>query len=207
MPLQADLYLDRVDIDGYVPGATCDVCHVRSREEFVERLRAGRICEGMCPHWPAERVAAFRLALEAGEMLPTVPSIDVPRPADVGAVGLNEPGRDAPLLVTSNSQLTHEVLLAVLGTVTRPVWLLSVETGGNTVDMSMVYRTLTADAVARAWADAGEPAGPLPRGWTGTVVLPGLAEPIGGPLAERLGRRVEVGPICAAELPLYLLTS
>lgn len=205
MPLHADLYLDRIDVDRYTGGPMCDICHVDSREAFVERLREGRICEGVCPHWPADRVAAFRMALEAGETLPTVPSLDVPRPTDVGAIALNAPGQDAPLLVTSNSQLTHEVLLAVLATVTTPVWLLTVDTGGNTVDMSMVYGTLTAERVATALTTTREPTGPIPREWCGPAILPGLARSIAEPLAGRIEHRVQVGPICAAELPLYLL--
>ena len=33
--------------------------------------------------------------------------------------------------------------------------------------------------------------------------LPGLAEALAAPVSEMLGRPVEVGPICAAELPLF----
>ncbi|MBN1347305.1 MAG: hypothetical protein JXQ73_31735 [Phycisphaerae bacterium] len=200
MPLNADLYLDRIDLARYAREETCDVCHVDSMDELVARLRSGRICSGKCPHWPPERVEAFRLALDAGKLLPTIPSLDLPRPAETGLFDLNEPAPDSPLLVTGNSQLTHEVLLAVLATTTAPMWMLSVDTGGNTVDMSLVYKTLTPDAVAAALRedDRISPASPT------RIILPGLAEPIAQPLAQALGRPVETGPICAAELPLFL---
>jgi len=200
MPLHADLYVDKIDLDRHIGGATCDVCRVASPGEFIERLRSGQIRSGECPHWSAERIEAFRYALDAGETLPTIPSLEVPRPAEVGLFDLNEPTHDSPLLVTGNSSLTHEVLLAVLSTATAPMWMLSVETGGHTVDMSMVYRTLTAEGVARAVA--GEER--LADTFVGRVILPGLAGPLAEPLSALLGPRVEVGPICAAELPLFM---
>ncbi len=203
MPLHADLYLDRVDLGRYAKGPSCSVCHVDSLDELIERLRAGRVCAGQCVHWPPWRVEAFRMAVNSGDPLPTIPSIDVPRPTVVGVIDLNGPGPESALLVTSNSQLTHEVLLAVLSTTTLPVWLLSVDTGGNTVDMSLVYKTLTPQAVADGLAAATEPNGPLPTGFSGRILLPGLAGPMAPALSDLLGREVEVGPICAAELPLF----
>jgi len=202
MPLHADLYLDRIDLDRYAPGETCQVCRVDSLGELVERLRGGQICAGACPHWPAERVEAFQYALQAGEVLPQIPSLDVPRPADVGLFDLNDPMADAPLLVTGNSRLTHEVLLAVLSTTTAPMWMLSVDTGGHTVDMSLVYKILTPDAIVRAIQTDGRLAG----GPTGRVILPGLGTSLAEELSAGLHRPVEVGPICAAELPLFFGT-
>ena len=76
--------------------------------------------------------------------------------------------------------------------------MLSVDTGGHTVDMSLVYKTLTPQAVAAAIGAGGSSADAL----TGRIILPGLAENLAAPVSEMLGRPVEVGPICAAELPL-----
>lgn len=200
MPLHADLYVDKIDLDRHVGGQTCRICRVASLDELVERLRSGQISAGKCPHWSAERIEAFRYALDAGESLPTIPSLEVPRPAEVGLFDLNEPTHESPLLVTGNSSLTHEVLLAVLSTATAPMWMLSVDTGGHTVDMSMVYRTLTTEGVARAMAGEDR----LGDAFVGRVILPGLAEPLAEPLSALLGPHVELGPICAAELPLFL---
>ena len=200
MPLYADLYLDRIELDRHAGTETCEVCRVDSLEELVERLRSGRFCPGQCPHWPRERIEAFQMAIDAGNVLPAIPSLSVPRPTEAGLFELNGPTAASPVLVTGNSQLTHEVLLAVLSTMTMPTWMLSVETGGHTVDMSLVYRTLTPEAIAGALGAADSPAQEL----TGPVILPGLAEALAAPVSELLGRPVEVGPICAAELPLFL---
>jgi acetyl-CoA decarbonylase/synthase complex subunit gamma len=200
MPLHADLYLDRIDLTRYADTETCQVCRVDSLEELLDRLRSGQFCPGQCPHWPRERVDAFRLAIDAGRSLPAVPSLTVPRPTETGLFELNGPAADSPVLITSNSQLTHEVLLAVLSTTTAPVWMLSVDTAGHTVDMSLVYGTLTPQSIAHALQADDSPAEKL----TGPFILPGLAESLAAPTSETLGCEVEVGPICAAELPLFL---
>jgi len=199
MPLYADLYLDRVDLARYAASETCRICHVDSLDQLVDRLRSGQICPGQCPHWPPERVAAFHYAIHANEHLPTIPSLDVPRPTDAGLFDLNGPTPDSPVLVTGNSRLTHEVLLAVLSTTTAPMWMLSVDTAGHTVDMAMVYKTLSCEAIASALRADDRPA----DAFTGRIILPGLAAPLAEPLSDLLGRTAKVGPVCAAELPLY----
>ena len=202
MPLHADLYLDRINLNRHLGAQTCQICRVDSLEELIQRLRAGEICPGKCVHWPRERVEAFLAALDAGKTLPTIPSLDVPRPTEAGLFDLNGPTADSPLVITGNSRLTHEVLLAVLSTTTRAVWMLAVDTGGHTVDMSLVYRTLT----PRAIVDAVEAARPPAHDLRGRIILPGLAESLAAPVSDLLGHPVEVGPVCAAELPLFFMS-
>ncbi len=200
MPLHADLYLDRIDLARHAPAATCEVCHVGSLDELLDRLRSGRIAGGQCAHWPRERVEAFRTAIDAGETLPNIPSLDVPRPVEAGPLELNEPTPDSPVLITGNSRLTHEVLLAVLSTTSAPMWMLAVDTAGHTVDMSLVYKTLSAAPIADAIRTGGS------ADFTGRIILPGLADSLAAPVSELLDRPIETGPICAAELPLFLGT-
>ena len=194
MPLHADLYLDRIDLHRYVDTEMCRVCQVDSLEDLLDRLRSGQLKSGRCPHWPRERVEAFRLALDAGQALPVIPSLDIPRPIEPGALALNGATAEAPVLVTGNSQFTQEVLLAVLSTTIAPMWMVSVDTGGYTIDMSLVFETLTPAAIARALQGDD---------FAGRIILPGLAQALAGPVSEILDRSVEVGPVCAAELPLF----
>ena len=204
MPLYADLYLGQIDLTRHAGPETCQVCKVDSLAELLDRLRSGRICGGQCVHWPRQRVEAFRTAIDAGGVLPAVPSLDIPRPTDAGLFELNDPTPDSPVLITGNSQLTHEVLLAVLSTTAAPMWMVSVDTGGHTVDMSMVFKTLTPEAVAAALgANESADHDPRIRDLSGRIILPGLAESLAARVSELIGRPVEAGPICAAELPLY----
>ena len=139
------------------------------------------------------------MAIDTGEVLPRIPSLTVPQPAEAGLFEVNGPTAASPVLITGNSRLTHEVLLSVLSTTTAPTWMVSVDTGGHTVDMSLVYKTLTPEAIANALqADASRAYDPA-----GRIILPGLAEGLAAPVSEMLGRPVEIGPICAAELPLF----
>jgi hypothetical protein len=199
MPIHADLYLDRIDLTRYLGTETCQVCRVDSLSELVDRLRSGQFRRGQCPHWPRERVEAFQMAIDAGKVLPQTPALDVPRPAGVGPFDVNGATTVSPVLITGNSRLTHEVLLSVLSTTTAPMWMVSVDTGGHTVDMALVYKTLTPKAIADAVrADESEA-----EDFRGRIILPGLAEKLAAPVSELLGRPVEVGPVCAAELPLF----
>jgi len=199
MPLEADLYLDRIDLTRYVETETCQVCRVDSLAELLDRLRSGQLCGGQCPHWPRERVEAFRMAINAGRALPTIPSLEVPSPTEAGLFDLNGPTAASPVLITGNSRLTHQVLLAVLSTTTAPMWMVSVDTGGHTVDMSLVYGTLTTEAIAGALRAEDS----RTRRLAGRIILPGLAEGLAAPVSRMLDRPVEVGPVCAAELPLF----
>jgi CO dehydrogenase/acetyl-CoA synthase gamma subunit (corrinoid Fe-S protein) len=199
MPLHADLYLGRIDLARYAGAETCQICRVDSLSELLDRLRSGRLRPGQCPHWPRERVEAFRMAIDAREALPPIPSLDIPLPTEAGLLDLNGPTAGSPVLVTGNSRLTQEVLLAVLSTTTAPMWMLPVDTGGHTVDMSLVYKTLTAEGIADALRGDDSRAHDL----AGRIILPGLAEALAGLVSEMLDRPVEVGPICAAELPLF----
>lgn len=203
MPLHADLYLDRIDLAQHAGTETCRVCRVDSLDELLKRLRSGRLAGGQCPHWPRQRVEAFRTAIDAAAVLPAVPSLDVPRPTDVGPMELNGPTGVSPALITGNSRLTHEVLLAVLSRTSAPMWMVSVDTLGHTVDMSLVFRTLTAEAIAGALGSGGPAAERFAGRFAGRIILPGLAESLARGVSELLGRAVEVGPVCAAELPLF----
>jgi CO dehydrogenase/acetyl-CoA synthase gamma subunit (corrinoid Fe-S protein) len=118
---------------------------------------------------------------------------------EAGLFDVNGPTAVSPVLITGNSRLMQQVLLSVLSTTTSPMWMLSVDTGGHTVDMSLVYRTLTPEAIANA-IQSGDPSA---DNFARRIILPGLAETLTGPVADLVGCPVEVGPICAAELPLF----
>jgi len=138
-------------------------------------------------------------AARPDEILPEVEVLQLPNPGPTGLTPINRPEEDSPILVSGNSRLTIEVLSAVLSTTLSPFWYLVVDTDGHTVDMAMVYEVLTAERVVQG----------LIREKTSQVApksalfLPGLAAPIRDNLAEQSGRSVTVGPVCAAELPLF----
>ena len=145
------------------------------------------------------RFLSLLWAAKPDEILPEVEVLQLPNPGPAGLFPINQPEKNSPILVTGNSKLTGEVLTAVLSTTVSPFWYMVVDTDGHTVDMAMVYEALTAERVmqilAREKADQIAP--------ESTLFLPGFAATIRDNLAEQSGRTVTVGPLCAAELPLF----
>ena len=138
-------------------------------------------------------------AAKPNEILPEVEVLQLPNPGPTGLFPINQPEKNSPILVSGNSKLTSEVLTAVLSTTVSPFWYLVVDTDGHTVDMALVYEVLTAERVVQMLSrekvnQIAPKAG---------LFLPGLAAPLQDHLAEQSGRSVTVGPVCAAELPLF----
>lgn len=199
MAPNANLYFDEMELGKYCPGEVCELCKVDSFDEFLQRLKSGQLKGGACPHWSSSRIEAFRIAVEANDFVRPVPMLDVPRPTDPGVLELNDPGPDAPVLVTGNSQLTQSVVLSVLSLATGPMRLLTVDVRGHTVDMALIFKEFTAERVRSAFDDFGVDSASASR-----IILPGLAAGIMPELASLLGRALEIGPICAAEIPLHM---
>lgn len=196
--LRADLYETSIKMDSYVLATDCRACGFHSRAEFLESLRAGRLKPSQCK-LAKMRFLQLLWAARPTEILPEVEVLQLPNPGPTGLFPINQPERDSPILVSGNSKLTSEVLTAVLSRTVSPFWYLVVDTDGHTVDMAMVYEALTAERVVqmldREQVDQIAPGA--------TLFLPGLAAPIQEYLAEQSGRSVTVGPVCAAELPLF----
>jgi len=196
--LRADLYEGKIEIESYISPNDCRACGFFSREEFLEKLRSGRLKPSHCK---MARMRFFSLlwAVKPDEILPEVEVLQLPSPGPTGLFPINQPGKDSPILVSGNSKITGEVLTAVLSTTLSPFWYLVVNTDGHTVDMAIVYKVMTAERVmqeiSRENADQIAP--------ESTLFLPGYASAIQDDLIEQSGRHIKVGPVCAAELPLF----
>jgi CO dehydrogenase/acetyl-CoA synthase gamma subunit (corrinoid Fe-S protein) len=198
--IHADLYLQRIDFLRYLPGSDCRECGASSCAALIRGLNDGSRGASACPSLPEHRIAAFRLALRAREILPAVPAFELPRPGHPGLVEINNPQGDSPVLVSGNSQFTQEVVTTLLGFTVSPFRILFVDCRGDTVDMAMIYQSLTVERICRALAGS-EPSGSRQMK---ELILPGFARDLERPLREQTGWSVQVGPICIAELPLFL---
>ncbi len=193
--MQTDLYLNKINFARYWPaGAPV------SWPEFEAKLKTGqsRLEDGA--FLTPRQKAAFKLVLEADRYLPVLPLVTVPQPIEMGLIPVNEPGPDALVLVTVNNRLTFEVLTAVWAQGTVPAFFLLVDCLGNTVDMAMVYREFTVERLSQAIADSGLGEKVNHR----RLMIPGFTGPLADELESATGWRIEVGPMCAAELPLFL---
>ena len=196
----ADLYLDTINYLRYLHKTDCAECGFASCEEFIAALKKGEKRPQDCSSIRANEAYAFDAVGKIKELWPDVPLLVHPRPSLIGLFELNSPHAGSLLLLSGNNDYTEQVLLTVLGTTMAPFFVLFIDTDGNTVDMSMIYHTFTAERVRKAFQEAGI-GDKVSRK---EVVIPGLAAPVKKDIETLTGWKVRVGPVCAAELPLFL---
>lgn len=199
MSLKADLYLHRADPLRYLSPVDCRKCGYSSCSEWLEKLRSGKARAQECPSLGRGRTHALEVFLSLGQLLPQVDVTQHPLPGQTGRLEVNSPGADSPVLVTGNAVQTQEVLLAVLSTTDAPFHVLFVDSKGHTVDMAMIYKTFTIEAILRAAVDSRLESVLSHR----ELIIPGLAAQLKGPLEEQGVWQVRVGPVCIGELPLF----
>lgn len=196
--IRADLYEKSIQIGNYVSQDDYKACGFSSQSEFLNTMREGRLDPSQCGLGHT-RFHHLLWAAKPDEILPETEVLQLPEAAPSGLFPVNRPDAESPILVSGNSALTVGVLSAVLSTTISPFWYLVVDTDGHTVDMAMVYEVLTVDRIVQALDTGGvNRIAPL-----SSLLLPGVAAAIAGGLAERCDRSVALGPICAAELPLF----
>lgn len=195
----ADLYLLRLQWLPYLTLDECRACGFQSCEEFLARLQNGEINLSTCTAFSPPKRFALQFALTGAATIPPVEALPLPQPTRAGLYEINRPGPEAPVLITGNSEITLTVLTAVLATTTSSFYLLLVDSRGDTVDMAMIYESLTAARIAAA-LEAERLADRVSQR---RLVLPGLAASLQKPLQALCGWEVQVGPICALELPLF----
>jgi hypothetical protein len=206
--LLADLYVDRIEIAPYltpeecrgVAGGASGGAPPADCARLAAALKAGALRPEDCPNLSPAKRAALWVALRAPEILPPVPSLELPRPVPPDLFEINGPGPDAPVLVSGNSEFTLTVLTGVLALTISPFYLLLVDCRGDTVDMAMVYRSFTPQRLDQALEAHRLRARLRHR----ELILPGVLAPLREELAAYTGWDLKAGPICAAELPLFL---
>jgi CO dehydrogenase/acetyl-CoA synthase gamma subunit (corrinoid Fe-S protein) len=196
----SDLYLEKVDFLKYLGRTDCAQCGIESCEEFLVALKKERKKPRDCPFLSENKTYAFEVALKAKDLWPEVPLLTHPRPSLVGLVELNSPHPESLVLISGNNEYTEQVLMTVLGTTISPFFVLFVDTDGNTVDMAMIYQTLTTERVYQAFKETGIEGKTRKR----ELIIPGFASSLKEDIEKLTGWQVIVGPICAAELPLFL---
>ncbi|MCL4500385.1 MAG: hypothetical protein M1438_00840 [Deltaproteobacteria bacterium] len=199
--LYANLYIDRIELAPYLSPEDCRGAGMANAAQLAAKFKKGALRLDGCPGLSTAKRAALDLALRAEEVLPKVQSLEFPRPLNPSLFELNDPGPDAPLLVTGNSEFTLTVLTGLLSLTVSPFFLLQVDTRGDTADMSMIYRSFTPQRLDQA-LETQKLAERLSHR---ELIIPGVLAPMKEELAGYLASwTIRPGPICAAELPLFL---
>jgi CO dehydrogenase/acetyl-CoA synthase gamma subunit (corrinoid Fe-S protein) len=198
--IYANLYTDRINLARYLTIEECRQAGAQGPEDLASWLLEGVTKPEDCELFSRRKSHAISLALRADKVLPQVPSLQFPRQVTPNLFELNEPGPDAPVLVTGNSEFTLTVLTGVLSFTISPFYLLVVDCRGDTVDMSMVYSSFTTDCLRNALSGHDLAAKVRHR----LLIIPGFCEPLREEFSMGTGWEISVGPVCAAELPLFL---
>ncbi|WP_246589211.1 acetyl-CoA decarbonylase/synthase complex subunit gamma [Methanofollis formosanus] len=119
-----------------------------------------------------------------------------------GIYPVNNPGRDAPVLLSVNFSLTYFTLLGYLEAAKVPCYLFVVDTAGLSVLTAVAGGKLDEEVVKKA-IEATDLAGTVGHR---TIVIPGFAAPLSGRIEEATGWTVRVGPRDAAEIGEFLET-
>jgi CO dehydrogenase/acetyl-CoA synthase gamma subunit (corrinoid Fe-S protein) len=195
--IAADLYLNRINFLAYLPQTDCQECGEVSCADFVKQLKRKIQTPSACTFLTEHQIQAFHLALHGDRILPQVPALDLPRPSFTGMVEINHPNESSLILISGNSEFTQEVLSSVMGYTLSSYWLLIADCRGDTIDMAMIYESLKAEKIMVALEE-------LPAHQRKEIILPGFASPLKQPLERQMEWQVKIGPLCIAELPLFL---
>jgi CO dehydrogenase/acetyl-CoA synthase gamma subunit (corrinoid Fe-S protein) len=196
----ADLYFAKINFSKYFGQTECTQCGFPSCDAFLEALKRGESTLHQCSFIQRNKTYAFTVVNRMKDEWPEVPLLVHPRPGYTGLIQLNNPNQDSIVLITGNNEYTEQILMTVLETTICPFYVLCVNTEGNTVDMSMVYKTLTAMRVREALEEVGTGL----KAYNKEMIIPGLASSLRDGIERLTGWNVRVGPECAAELPLFL---
>ncbi|OGO01251.1 MAG: hypothetical protein A2Y59_01805 [Chloroflexi bacterium RBG_13_52_14] len=192
---EADLYLTKVDICRYWPadiGLSC--------KDFMDRWATGKGSIEDYAFLTARQARSFKLVLEAKKYLPSVPLLTMPQPIEAGLFPINEPDEGSLVIVSGNNRLTFEVLATIWAQGVTPAYFLLVDCLGSTVDMAMVYGDFTPMRLTHMLGESGLESKVKHR----QMIVPGFTAPLTDEFAATTNWEIEVGPICAAELPLFL---
>jgi len=149
-----------------------------------------------------EFVKYFEVLDNPENFMPEVPIPENPISVNDGIVEIGEPNRESPVLVTGNSLYTHMVLGSILTFTNTDCFLLSVDTEGYTVDMAIYLGIFAEERIKDALREFDVKS----RVDHNNLVTPGYSG-FGKRIQMVEGWNVFEGPICAAELPIFLATS
>jgi CO dehydrogenase/acetyl-CoA synthase gamma subunit (corrinoid Fe-S protein) len=189
--LKADLYFDRIDFYKYLPKKDCGDCGFTCRE-FSRILKMGSRAD-KCPHLTKREIEFLNLAIEARKFL-DVPILQTTVKTRTGLVFSD---KKAVTLITANYPYTQAAVSEIMVRAGINFNMLVIDTEGYSVDMAVFLGYFRAERIAE-YKDE------LEKVDKRKIVIPGLAEKFKDEITEIIGD-VIVGPVCCAELPIFLL--
>jgi acetyl-CoA decarbonylase/synthase complex subunit gamma len=110
------------------------------------------------------------------------------------------PGRDSPVLITTNYALTYFTVESDIKSANIDCFLVVADTGGISVESAVAGRIFTADSIALSLKQYDVQSFVNHK----TLILPGLAARISGETEDITGWKILVGPKDSSRLSPYL---
>ncbi len=198
---EIDLYkMSADDLAKYLPASGSAKAGAKNERELAEKLIGRTVKAADCSEIEKKMAAAIDGALSIDLRLPESDPMQEKVPEKL--FEYNSPDESSPILITSNSKLTHSILKMIFDAAGVKAFVIPVDTNGYTLDNSVVAGALTPMAVMKALTDSGIAS----RNSSRRAIIPGLAKDLKGNI-ERITRwNLEVGPVSGFELPMYLLS-
>ena len=193
--MDADLYLDRIDISRYWP-KNAGI----SSEKAISDVKAGKTRLEDYSFLSCQQIQAFQLVINAKNYLSPVPMMTVPQPIKAEIIPLNGPDENSLVVVTGNNQHTVNVLTSIWAQGNTPAYFAMVDCLGSTVDMAIVFGDFSPERLQQTLMNyrLGELVSHR------HMIVPGLTSPLATYFREATSWEIEIGPVCAVELPLAL---
>ncbi|OPY31882.1 MAG: Acetyl-CoA decarbonylase/synthase complex subunit gamma [Methanomassiliicoccales archaeon PtaU1.Bin124] len=196
---EIDLYKLKADeIENYLPTDKSPPEGYKKWGEFAQALVEGKVKATSCTKIDNGMAEVMDAVLSIGIRLPESDPMQqkVPQPL----LEFNHPDESSPILITSNSIITHQILKLVLETAKVKAFVIPVDTNGYTLDNAVVAGAFSPMEVMKALTNSGITDKTSCR----RAMLPGLAKDLKNGI-ERVTRwTYEIGPVSIFELPLYL---
>lgn len=185
------MYFDRIDFYEYLPKKDCLECG-HTCKDFAELMKQGEKAE-KCPYLTKKEVEYLNLAIDAKEFL-RVPIYPSTVKTKTGLVFSDE---KAVTLLTANYPYTQAAIAEVMVRAKIDFNMLIIDTEGYSVDMAVYLGLFNAERIKEQIKE-------LEKVDRRKLVIPGLAEKAKKEIEDLIGP-VILGPVCCAELPIFLL--
>ena len=117
-----------------------------------------------------------------------------------GLYEINDPGRDAKVVITTNFSLTYYTVAGDIEASKIPVYLVVVDTTGQSVLTAFASEKLTAERISKSIRESGV----MEKVDHNEVIIPGLVPALKGEIEEKSGLDVTVGPRNSSKLKAFL---
>ena len=190
---------DAEELSQLLPETDCGKCGFTSCIDFAETLLGKQASPSACPDLDREFVDTLASIMTLNK--DPIPYNIMMEQAPCTLLGINDPVKGSPLLVTSNFRETVRIMKEILECTATRAFLLPTFTHGYSVDNAIHERMFKA---AEIWKALKENAVEEKVG-KAVMIIPGLGEKEKNSIRQITGWTVLVGPVSGFLAPLFIL--